>query len=390
MQNGQGEIRRAMNQQGQETFPTPRWHQAAAWLGADFFGLFRMLARNGFRVAPSKLPDCLADLYTSLLNTALAQLQTFYHGRRIDAVELDDDPVFILGHWRTGTTLLHELFALDPRYRCPTTYECFAPGHFVLSEGLLKGPFRFLLPSTRPVDAMEMGWDRPQEDEFALCNLGIPSMYLTMAFPNRPVQYPEYLSLENVSAPDLARWKRSLRTFFKQLTYQRRGRLVLKSPPHTFRLPILLDMFPRACFIHIVRDPYRVFVSTVRLWKSLYAWQGYQEPNYAGLEEHVFRTFDAMYTRLEATRHLIDPSRFCEVRYEDLVRDPIAQFRAIYQKLDLGSFNAVEPSVRRYFAERADYRTNRYEMPPSTRDEIVRRWGRWIEQYGYAKPATPE
>ena len=377
-----------MDHQKKETFANPRWHQAAMWLGADFFGMMRLLARNGFRVRPGKMPDCVVDIFSSLLNTALGHLQTFYHGPQIERTQLRGDPVFIIGHWRTGTTLLHELFAIDPRFRCPTTYECFAPSHFVLSEPFMKGPFKFLLPSSRPVDNMAMGWDRPQEDEFALCNLGIPSTYATMAFPNRPIQFPESMDLEDASPCELARWRRALLLFFKQLTYQRPGRLVLKSPPHTFRIPTLLKMFPNACFLHIVRDPYTVFVSTVRLWKSLYTWQGYQEPTYAGLEEQVFRTFNRMCERLEATRHLIDPARFHEVRYEDLVQDPIGEMKTVYRQLDLGPFAVVEPAVRGYFAQRADYQTNRYEMPPSLREEISRRWGRWIERYGYATEPT--
>ena len=70
---------------------------------------------------------------------------------------------------------------------------------------------------------------------------------------------------------------------------------MLKSPPHTFRLPMLQQMFPQARYIHLVRDPYDVFPSTVRLWKSLYAAQGYQRPTYAGLEEQVLETFCRMY-----------------------------------------------------------------------------------------------
>ena len=38
------------------------------------------------------------------------------------------------------------------------------------------------------MDNMAAGWDHPQEDEFALCNMGVPSPYLTIIFPNRPPQ----------------------------------------------------------------------------------------------------------------------------------------------------------------------------------------------------------
>ena len=81
-------------------------------------------------------------------------------------------PIFILGHWRTGTTLLHEFMIRDERFGYPTTYECMDPNHFLLTEGLFTRWLNFLVPTHRPMDNMKAGFDRPQEDEFALCMLG--------------------------------------------------------------------------------------------------------------------------------------------------------------------------------------------------------------------------
>jgi len=366
------------------TFPRPSWHQAGIWTGCSFPGLMRLLLQNRCRVHWSYLFDCLSDVTFSLANSGLGGVQQLLYARRLKRVEIADDPVFILGHWRTGTTLLHELLALDARHRCPTTFECFAPNHFLLSERFLAGWTSFALPRRRPVDNMEMAWDRPQEDEFALCNLGVPSPYATIAFPNHPPQFQEYFELENISAEQRERWQRTFLSFLRQLVYERPGRLVLKSPPHTFRLPLLCKMFPRARFVHIVRNPYVVFMSTVRLWKSLYASHGYQKPNYEGLEEFVFETFLRMHERLDATRPLIDSERFHQCRYEDLVRDPTSEMSTLYEKLALGDFAAVEAPIENYFQRRDDYQTNRYELTPDLHAEITRRWRPYIEKYGYS------
>ena len=117
---------------------------------------------------------------------------------------------------------------------------------------------------------MSMGWDRPQEDEFALCFLGAGSPYEMIAFPNRrPPSGQEFLDLASVSRRELRQWQRTLDTFLRMVTFRNPRRLVLKSPPHTARIKILQEMFPGALFLHIVRDPYVVFPSTVNLWKSL-------------------------------------------------------------------------------------------------------------------------
>lgn len=361
----------------------PSWLGAAIWMGADFFALLRIFYKSGFRIRPRYVGDALNDFLFSLANSSLKGLEFLFYERSVARVKLADDPVFIVGHWRTGTTMLHELLALDERNRCPNTYECFVPNHFVLTERWLKSWSGFVLPPSRPFDNMAMGWDLPQEDEFALLNLGQPSPYASIAFPNRPPLDWDYLDLENVRPAELRRWQRTLVRFVKQLAYVRAGRVILKSPTHTCRVPALLDVFPRARFVNMVRNPYKVFPSTVRLWKGLYSAHGYQKPTHEGLDEHVLSNFIHMHERLEATRGQIAPEMICDLRYEDLVRDPIEQVRALYEQLDLGDFAPAEPAVRKYLDEHADYRTNRHELPAEQRAEIARRWRPYFERYGY-------
>jgi hypothetical protein len=323
--------------------------------------------------------------FCAVINCLLWAAQSLLLGRRIARTEIREAPVFIIGHWRSGTTLLHELLALDPRHACPDTYECFAPNHFLISGWVLRRTMGFLLPKRRPMDNVTAGWDRPQEDEFALCNMGVPSPYLTIPFPNHPPQCQEYLDLEGVPAEERQRWKRSLLWFLKCVTVRRPRRLVLKSPPHTCRIKALLELFPEARFVHIVRDPYVLFPSTLRLWRRLYYDQGFQRPKYEGLEDHIFKTLDRMYEAFRRDRPLIAPSQICEVRYEDLVRDPIGQLQTVYAHLQLDGFDEVLPVLEKHVATMRDYQTNRYQISEETRAEITRRWKGYLEQYGYGR-----
>jgi hypothetical protein len=217
-----------------------------------------------------------------------------------------------------------------------------------------------------------------------LCNLGVPSPYLTLAFPNRPPQDREYLDLEGLSPQALGRWERALVWFLKCLTVRVPKQIVLKSPPHTCRIKVLLELFPRARFVHLVRDPYVVFPSTIHLWKRLCRSQGLQIPRHRHLEEHVFDSLQRMYAVFERDRQLIADSRLCEVRYEDLVREPIEQMRMIYERLELGEFEKVLPTLQEYVERQAGYQTNRYELTGEMRAEIGRRWASYIQQYGYS------
>lgn len=364
----------------------PREWAPRMWLGCTFIAWLRLLVRNRFAVHWTLWYIAVIDTIISLMNSCLGCLQTLIYGRRITRTPIAHAPLFIIGHWRTGTTFLHELLILDERHNFPTTYQCFAPEHFLLTESFFPKWLPFLMPDRRPMDNMAAGWDRPQEDEFALCMMGQPSPYLTFAFPNHPPQYLEYLDLENLPPKAIVSWKRTFLQLIQRLTFKNPKRLILKSPPHTCRIKTLLEMFPDARFVHIVRDPYVVFPSTVNLWKSLYKAHGLQRPRFAGLEEHVYGTFLHFYERLEQGRKRLDPGRFYELRYEDLIHDPIGQMRELYEHLNLGGFEELLPRLERYLASVKNYATNRYELSPALESEINQRWGEVIRRYGYSKP----
>lgn len=356
---------------------------ARFWDGMGLTTWLRLAAQNRFAVSPSRVPMALVVTAVAVFNSTLGALQALFYGGRIRRTVIEEAPIFIIGHWRSGTTLLHETLVRDPRHACPDTLACFAPNHFILSGPMLRTCFRWLVPSRRPMDNMAAGWERPQEDEFALCNMGLPSPYLTIAFPNRP-QCEEYLDFASVPPEEVSRWKRGLLWFLRCVTFRHGKRIVLKSPPHTARIATLLEMFPDARFVHIVRDPFVLFPSTVNLWKRLYRDHGLQVPRHEGLEEYVLRTFTRMYAAFESQRDLIPPGRFAEVRYEDFVADPMREMERIYQELELDDFAQARQGIEEHLANVKGYKTNRYEVTPEVEREIAHRWSGYIRQYGYS------
>jgi omega-hydroxy-beta-dihydromenaquinone-9 sulfotransferase len=356
------------------------------WQGCRFPAWGRLLCRNRCAVGPAYWYIAFIATCSSMLHEALRGLQYAWLGDRIDRTPIPHAPLFIIGHWRTGTTLLHELLILDPSHNSPNTYQCLAPHHFLLTERLFKRLFWFLMPTRRPMDNMPLGWDRPQEDEFALCMLGQPSPYNTIAFPNHPPQDQLAYDLVKLPARQLRSWKQAFMTFLRHLSYKDPRRLVLKSPTHSCRIKVLRELFPDARFVHIVRDPYVVFSSTVNLWKSLYETHGLQRPSYAGLEERVFETFDHLYEEIDRGKIEVPAGRFHEMRYEDLIQDPVAEMRRLYEGLQLEGFEAVAGRIKKYLADNAGYQTNRYRpLEPGLQAEITRRWGKVISQYGYER-----
>ncbi len=355
-----------------------------SWDGMGVSAWLKLLARSRLRISPLRIGMSLLICPISAMNSSLGLLQTLIYGRKIARTQITQHPIFIVGHWRSGTTLLHEYLVLDPRHTFADTYACLAPLHHLVSRPVFVPLLSGLLPAMRPMDNMAFGWDRPQEDEFSLCNMGLPSPYLTWALPNTP-QCMEYIDMEGIPPQDLQRWQQKLLWFLKTLSARNPKRIVLKSPPHTGRIRVLLEMFPQARFVHIYRDPWAVFPSTINLWKRMSADQCLQKPRFEGLEDQVFETFNRMYAAFERDRPLIPAKQLAEVSYEQLVADPVGQMRRIYDELDLGGFEQLRPALEDFVAGQKNYQKNRFEMAPALHDEISRRWSRYIEKYGYGE-----
>ncbi|MCE9525467.1 MAG: sulfotransferase, partial [Planctomycetales bacterium] len=218
--------------------------------------------------------------------------------------------------------------------------------------------------------------------------LAAPTPYERMAFPNDPPPYMEFLDMEGCEEADLKKFETALRDFVKVITYLHGKRILLKSPPHTGRIAFLSRLFPGAKFIHIVRDPYALFPSTVRLWKSLDEVQGLQMPlgtaaDEKQREEYVFECLTRMYRGFEKQRPEIDPKNICELRYEQLIKNPVAELERVYQELGLEDFAAVQAPLEAYVSKQKDYQPNKHELDEELKAEIRRRWGEYFEKYGY-------
>ena len=359
------------------------WYAARFWDGMRFSTWWNLLHENRFAVSPSRFPAACMTFTANPINSLCFRWQELRWRKQVEQVTIDEAPLFVLGHWRSGTTLLHELLSLDPRHAFPTTYDCFAPNHFLSTRSFITRWFRFLMPEQRPMDNMLAGWDQPQEEEFALLNMGVPTIYRTTAFPNHGPVDLDSLDFQGFTEGEISDWKASYMWFLKRLFFREQRPMVLKSPPHLGRVRTLIDLFPRARFVHIVRDPTSVFPSAMRLWKSLFETQSVQVPNHEGLDEFVFSVFSRLYDAFDRDRLLIPPAQYTEVHYEKLAENPIQCMQQIYADLGIADFSEALPEVQAYLNSRQGYQTNRYDLDSRTLEQIKTRWASYIDRYGY-------
>ncbi len=337
---------------------------AAEWLA--------VLRRERFRVDPPCWPRAAAISASSLANSLHARAALRRFGPRVEAARVDR-PVFILGHYRSGTTHLHEMLGVDDRFASPDRFQAFNPRSFLATEGWLK-----LLVEPLMIPR------RVQEDEVALMALTGLSPYMDWVFPRSRRGYEGTLRL--LDPAERAEWLDALAWFLKSLTVRYGRPILLKSPPHTARVGAILGRFPDARFVHIRRDPYAVFVSTVGLLRAVKPVFRLQLGPKGVDVDRLLRGYRAMYDAYFADRLLIPPGQLVEVAYEDVEADPVGQVRAIYEGLDLAPFEPARPKLEAYLAAIAGYRKNRHpELDEATRRKVAEACAPCFDAWGYPR-----
>ncbi len=357
------------------------------------FGSFRnwiamLRASNG--IDARYWPRVLMVSLTTLLTSPLRLAEHIRYDRAVEQTEIHPAPVVIVGHWRSGTTHLHNLLCQDPSFAYVTTFQALMPGFCLIGERGLKpllGKIGRRLHPTRIIDNIPLSFDAPQEEDYAVANLSPYSFLHMFSFPRQAEYYfKNCVLLEGVPAEARAAWARTYLAVLRKATFHAGGkRLALKNPAHSGRIPALLELFPDARFIHIYRNPYDVFLSMRHLFETVLPRSQVQDISAAGVDECILQFYVELMQRFFADRALIPPENYVEVQFEELERTPLEQMRRIYDCLRLPRFDTVEPALRSYIASIADYRKNPYPLMADVIAKVNARWQFAFEAWGYPR-----
>jgi omega-hydroxy-beta-dihydromenaquinone-9 sulfotransferase len=351
--------------------------------GVSLGDWLKLLRENEFSVDAPYVVRAAFISFTAVINSAFRWIERHRYGRAWNDVVVTP-PLFVLGHWRSGTTHLHYLLGVDGRFACPGFYQVMFPHTFLTTEGSFSLLPAALLPERRPYDDVRLGMGVPCEDEFAMCVSGFCTPYLTGVFPRRAGHYERFLTFRDASAEEVERWKAALLLLVRKLTLKHGKPLILKSPAHTGRIGLLLEMFPGAKFVHIHRDPFTVFQSFVHTHETGLPFGRLQRTDRFDWEGRVIRQYRELYDAFFEQRALIPRGRFHELRFEDLERDPLGELRKLYETLGLPAFGEVEPALRRYTDSQKGYRKNVFPpLEPDLRRRVAAEWHRCFEEWGY-------
>lgn len=230
-------------------------------------------------------------------------------------------PLFVVGFWRSGTSLAHALLVERGGFGAPRTWQCFRPAAFQLHGA----PRADRAP--RPMDGMAVDTHSPQEDEIALWLLGVPSLYRGWMDPRR------LEALATLTGGDGSDAMPTLQAFLTSVGVAEGRPLAVKSPNHLFRLPAIRRCWPDAPVLLLLRDAATLRSSNVRMWGAMCERYGLWAAPPGMLDRFVDLALHAGAAVLE--RLADDPGRLAAVPFDALRRDAPAALGAALGRLGL-------------------------------------------------------
>ena len=353
-------------------------------IGLRFTDWFTLYRKNFKHIPFSQYKSCFKLTLLSLRNSVYAKKEAEAFAEQIEQTTIDQAPIFILGHWRSGTTLLHNLLCKDERFAFPNVYEVYNPWTFLITEDLVKKHLEKLPPEKRPMDNVLVKYDDPAEDEVAISLLSLKSPLIGWAFPVHEAYFDRYLTLHHISEQERAEWKKWFIYFLKKLTLRYHKPLILKSPHHTARVKTLTELFPDAKFIHIARNPYRIFQSTVSLYEKTIRNLSLQKRDLQKDIEAIIERYRVMYDFYFEERKLIQEGNLIELHFEDLVADFVGSIRSIYDQLNINGWEDYEPRLKKALESLKSYQKNVYPpIDPKWKKLIHTHWEKTFTEWHY-------
>jgi omega-hydroxy-beta-dihydromenaquinone-9 sulfotransferase len=314
-----------------------------------------------------------------------------YFRNRIKNFKHGKPPVFIIGHWRSGTTHLHNLLCQDPNHGFITTYQSVFVNNMV-SKWIFKTFMNMRIPEHRPSDNVRLSSNFPQEDEFALANMTTYSFYHFFYFPSlNNALYDKYISFKNVDEKTLDLFQRKYRELLAKASINTgKDRLIVKNPVNTGKLKELLKMYPDAKFIFIYRNPVITYISTCRFFLTLLPSTALEHYDENLVKQIIIENYKKLIQDYLQSKHLIPQENLIEIRFEDFEQHNLDIIESIYKKLELNTWQESVPHFRNYITKQENYSKNKNRIRKEELEKVLYEWDFAMKTFGYDVPENLE
>ncbi len=308
--------------------------------------------------------------------------------KKLPEMDTLSPPVFILGHWRSGTTHLYNIMTKSGAWGYVPPVATGLPWDLFGIARVFNPLLERALPSHRYIDNIPVTPESPQEDEIAMANMSDLSFYHGIYFPHAFSDLVRRgLFFDGCSQKEIENWQTRFIYLLRKLSkLQDYKPMLVKNPVYTGRLAMLRKMFPEAKFVHIHRNPYEVFVSMRNFYKKLLAEFALQSYQHVDIDETILSVYDRMMRTLEADAADLEADKYIELRYHDLDQSPLQAVESIYTALSLPGFDAAREKFEAYLASVESFEKNKFAYSDEAAAKVEGRLGYFLEKWAYRRP----
>ncbi len=343
----------------------------------------KLILRNGISPRPRNLLFFPFILQNSIWSSLVASREKSRYHHKIQNTPKPTDPIFIIGHWRTGSTFLHQIFQCDPQFTTPTLMQCTYPESFISARKSITRAMNWFLPKTRPMDNVRLGLDDPQEDEYALFRMTGISPLEKLIFPHSSQYFLSDLKQFDLTGSERNAWETALTYFAKKLFMHTGKRIVFKNPFHSLRISMLKELFPDAVFIHIYRDPRIVIPSTINMWTIVGKHNALRKEWKPPEFKEVVSSFDQIMTRIRNDLSALPEKEYIEIRFEELERAPLTTIQSVYSHFTLEYSTSFTTQLTGVLSELSVYKKNVYDLNSKQETLINKQLAHHLKRGGY-------
>lgn len=352
------------------------------------YSFLRIVIQNG-GISWKGLRNLPAWLLKTILLEPLRWFELITKNHKIRNHVITNPPIFILGYYRSGTTYLQQLFMQDDRLGHTSILQTVFPEIMLSCEKWLTPGLEAISRFCKvknPIHRIPLTWYAPGEEDISMVTSLSPfAAQWAYFFPKNMGEYfKKFVLFEGVPESTREKWVQSYHLTLKKISLaNQKKQLVLKSPPNTARIKLILSLFPNAKFIFIHRNPYEVFASKKRVWNVIQKSFMLGSTSSVNYDDIVLNTYAGTMDRYLEEMHLIPQGHLIELRYENFIADPVTAMKHTYSSLELGDFNYCVKKMVEYTATQNKYERLNHQLSNEETKIISQRWERFFRMWEY-------
>ncbi|HEU4904434.1 MAG TPA: sulfotransferase [Flavisolibacter sp.] len=340
---------------------------------------------GGFSVQKAK--NITPWLIKTILFEPVRWAELALYNQKVHRHTIQKHPLFILGYYRSGTSYLHQCLVQDDRFGYHTNFQMVLPEVMLTSEKTLLPIFEAvcrLFKLTDSVHRVPLSFRFPGEEDATMTTFLDPKGAQWGYFLPEMMteQFRKYVMFENVPAHAVEAWKKSFLYLLKKISLaNHQKQLVLKSPPNTARIKLLLSLFPDAKFIFIHRNPYEVYASNKRFWEVVQKKFALKSARSVDVRSLILDTYSQIMQRYLQEKDLVPANQLTELAYADFVQKPVESLRSAYAALQLDDFGYCENKLKTFTGQQKQFVQLKHALPDNERklvseklEPVIRHW----------------